>query len=276
MSRIIFVPYKMGSNSVRELVKSLAGYNTRRVKPDGKYKPFRSHFIINWGMGSIPQWYSKFTALGMVVSKSFLNHPDKTKIASNKLSAFTRMKDKGVSVPEFTTDRKVAEDWVKKHTVVARKLLSGHSGAGIEIIEPKSEVVDAPLYVIYVKKKAEYRIHVFKGDVIDIQHKRKKLGLEKEDIDTRVRNHDNGWVFCKEGVNPPKCVLEESIKAMEALQLDFGAVDVIYNGLERKAYVLEINCAPGLEGSTVTSYKDAIIKWSGVEKRTIKRLRRQL
>ena len=266
MSRLVFVPYKMGSRSVKELVDSLSGYKTRRVKSDGKYKPFRSHFIINWGNGSVPLWYKRFISLGMSVSKSFLNHPDKTKIASNKLAAFRKMKKGGVSVPDFTTDRKEATDWLKDSVIVVRKLLSGHSGAGIEIVEPKGEIPNAPLYVRYVKKKAEYRIHVFKGKVIDAQHKRRKSGLEKEEIDTKVRNHDNGWVFCKEDINPPKEVLDESLKAMEALQLDFGAVDVIYNDYESKSYVLEVNCAPGLEGSTVTSYKDAILKWSGVER----------
>ena len=43
---------------------------------------------------------------------------------------------------------------------------------------------------------------------------------------------------------------------LKELGLDFGAVDVIWNEHESKAYVLEINTAPGLEGSTVEDYKE--------------------
>ena len=266
MSRIVFVPYKMGSKSVRELTKTLKNFRAKRVKVDGLYTPYRSHFIINWGNGAVPRWYNKFTDLGMSVNKNFLNHPSKTKTASNKLYAFKKMKTGGVTVPEFTTSKKEAIEWTKEIVVVARKLLSGHSGAGIELMDKESNNVDAPLYVKYVKKKAEYRIHVFKGDVIEIQHKKKRKGLEKEEIDTKVRNHKNGWVFCKNDVNPPKIVLDEAKKAIEVMELDFGAVDVIYNTYEDKAYVLEINCAPGLEGTTITSYKDAILKWTKLKR----------
>ena len=38
----------------------------------------------------------------------------------------------------------------------------------------------------------------------------------------------------------------EATKAVAALGLDFGAVDVIYNEKYGRAYVLEVNTAPGL------------------------------
>lgn len=267
MSRLVFVPYKMGSKSVRELCKSLTGFRPKRVKVDGTYLPYKSHFIINWGNGAVPSWYKKFTALGMSVNNNFLNHPSKTKLASNKLAAFRRMEKGGVSIPEFTTSKKEASEWKEKVTVLARRLLSGHSGAGIELLDKDTKMIDAPLYVKYIKKKYEYRVHVFKGNVIDIQLKRKKLDFEEDDFDAKIRNHKNGWIFCKSNVNPPQDVIDESLKAIEVLGLDFGAVDVIYNGYDKKAYVLEINCAPGLEGSTITSYTDAILKWTGLSKR---------
>jgi D-alanine-D-alanine ligase-like ATP-grasp enzyme len=36
--------------------------------------------------------------------------------------------------------------------------------------------------------------------------------------------------------------------------LDFGAVDIIYNAKRNECYVLEVNTAPGLEGTTVEKY----------------------
>jgi glutathione synthase/RimK-type ligase-like ATP-grasp enzyme len=41
---------------------------------------------------------------------------------------------------------------------------------------------------------------------------------------------------------------------MLASGLDFGAVDVIWNERQQRAYVLEINSAPGLEGTTIDDY----------------------
>ena len=50
----------------------------------------------------------------------------------------------------------------------------------------------------------------------------------------------------------PKQVLDESIKAVEALGLNFAGVVVIFNQHEAKAYVLECNTALGLEPEGTT------------------------
>ena len=47
---------------------------------------------------------------------------------------------------------------------------------------------------------------------------------------------------------------------MYAVGLKFGAVDLIWNELENKSYVLEINTAPGLTGATLEKYAQAIVK----------------
>ena len=53
----------------------------------------------------------------------------------------------------------------------------------------------------------------------------------------------------------PQQVLDQAKLAVKATGLDFGAVDIIWNNLQEKAYVLEINTAPGLEGQSVETYK---------------------
>ncbi len=69
-----------------------------------------------------------------------------------------------------------------------------------------------------------------------------------------VRNHDNGWVFCRQDVHPPDEVINQSIEAVRALGLDFGATDVGWNEYYQKACVFEVNTAPGLEGTTLENY----------------------
>jgi len=178
---------------------------------------------------------------------------------SNKLDAFRIMQGDGVSIPEFTTRWGEADDWMQQdgHTIVVRNVLQGHSGEGITIVQPNTDdLPEAPLYVKYIKKMDEYRIHVFRGQIIDIQQKRKRR--DADDVDYQVRSHNNGWVFCRSDVQPAKPVLDNSVAAIGALGLDFGAVDVIWNNRQGQAYVLEVNTAPGLEGSTVESYANAI------------------
>lgn len=58
----------------------------------------------------------------------------------------------------------------------------------------------------------------------------------------------------REGINPPAQVTEQSLNAIGVIGLDFGAVDVIWNQQKQMAYVLEINTAPGLEGTTLENY----------------------
>jgi len=90
--------------------------------------------------------------------------------------------------------------------------------------------------------------------------KRKKREIDNEEVDYQVRNHANGWVYCRDNINPDSSVISNSLDAVAALGLDFGAVDVIWNEHHQKAWVLEVNTAPGLEGTTLTKYVSAINK----------------
>lgn len=78
-------------------------------------------------------------------------------------------------------------------------------------------------------------------------------------MDYQVRNHANGWIYARDAIDEPNAmVLEQAKLAITALGLDFGAVDIIWNQHRQMAYVLEVNTAPGLEGTTLIKYADAI------------------
>jgi glutathione synthase/RimK-type ligase-like ATP-grasp enzyme len=108
-----------------------------------------------------------------------------------------------------------------------------------------------------MKKRDEYRIHVGRRGIIAIQ--RKAIPNGTEPIDTRIRNHHNGYVFLRNNVQPPQQILEQATAATNALGLDFGAVDIIWNNHYQLATVLEVNTAPGLEGQTIEDYANYFI-----------------
>ncbi len=241
-------PYKFYSESAKKLRAGLL--RTKFVRPDGRFRPRRTDIVINWGNTRVPNW--RFD------SRCDLNNPDAVRIAACKLATFNKLEENHVSAPRFTTSRETATDWLDSgSTILCRTLLNSHSGRGIIVVQPNNPLQDAPLYVEYKKKRAEYRVHVFAGEVIDECHKRKRNQAERPDsFNTFIRSYDNGWVFCRDGLVPDPARHALAISAVTALGLDFGAVDMIYNEREQKYYVLEVNTAPGLEGTTLTKYLD--------------------
>jgi hypothetical protein len=177
--------------------------------------------------------------------------PFTLRAGTDKLTQFRRFHEHQVSAPEFTTDQDGA--------VVCRTLLRSSEGRGIVIAESEGELVAAPLYTRYVKKKREYRVHVLNGTVIDVQEKRKKKGVDERD--TRIRNVANGYVFCRDGLVEPDGLRALATAATQAVGYSLGAVDIVFNERSSTLYVLEVNATPGMEGTTLESYATAITNW---------------
>jgi len=231
------------SATARELSQA-TGF--KRIKGTAPHRN-RGHVYINWGNSELPQW---------MMGRTIINHPLLVARAINKLECLQRLNERGVTTPDFTTRRETAEEWVRSNkVVVARAQLRGHSGQGIEIVTPGNQVPNAPLYTKHVRHKDEYRIHVVNHETIYVTQKKKKQG---ENADPFVRSHKKGWVFVKIKRDVPEDVLNQAHAAVDALGLVFGAVDIAYRVKEQKAYVLEVNTAPGLEGTTLTKWIEAL------------------
>jgi hypothetical protein len=177
----------------------------------------------------------------------------------NKVAQFDNFARNNISCPRHATDV-VGAKGIECKTLFARQLINSTNGRGIVEFESNSpEYPRAPLYTEYIPKKAEYRFHVFNGEVIDIQQKKKKREFEHE-RDTRIRNLNNGYIYCRDGVVPPDGAANLAIRAVEACGYTYGAVDIIYNEKRDQSFVLEVNSRPGLMGTTLAKYADAIIK----------------
>lgn len=237
-------PYKAASQTAKELARALG---IKRIKTErSKFKGGVNKLVINWGSSELPP---------EVMKCRMLNNPGSVSVAANKLSFFEELAGQGL-LPDHTTELEVAQKWVQEgRKVVCRTILNGNSGRGIVLASALDELVKAPLYVVYVPKKDEYRVHVGSGggEVIDVQKKAVKKGFEGE-VNHQIRNHGNGYVFIREGINPPDEVLTKAKACVNMLCLDFGAVDIIHNFAKGLVYVLEVNTAPGLEGTTLSNY----------------------
>lgn len=243
---MVILPYNKASQSAKLLAQTLG---VRRVRHEGR--PVRMNkTILNWGCSSIPQRVYHPDGLNIV------NNPVSVQVASNKLEAF-RLLDGHVPVPPFTIWQDTALEWLADGAVVCRTRLTGHSGEGIVIALDSDEVVPAPLYTKYIKKNQEYRIHVMGGEAFFIQRKARKLDVPDEEVNWKIRNHQNGFIYANQDVEVPEEYKEIAVEAVNILNLDFGAVDIISkkNG---EPFILEVNTAPGLAGTTLEKYCDQI------------------
>lgn len=244
-------------NEHSEGAKALAdAMSIKRIKHENsKYKGNPKKIVINWGSSNVPAEVGK---------SKVINKAEIIKLCSDKLAFFDAIAGKNVSIPDWTTDSDVALRWIAEgHTVCARTILNGHSAKGLIILDKDNpdKFVKAPLYTKYIPKVDEYRVHVVNGKIIDVQRKALRPGWIDEhgaDVNYKVRNLENGFIYVRNNVNAPKTVTDEALKAVEAIGLDFGAVDVVFNKKRDLGYVLEINSAPGLEGTSVENYAKAL------------------
>ncbi len=107
----------------------------------------------------------------------------------------------------------------------------------------------------YFPADQEFRVHVICGGIVFSQAKKLRTDEDRPaEPDFTVRNHSNGFIFQQNGVEVPETVKQASIKAVHALGLDFGAVDVRYNVARDEYSILEVNTAPSITGNTLEAY----------------------
>lgn len=241
------------STSCMALVKGIreSRGNCLRIKRNNStYGYPSSHLVVNWGSTGLPSQAS-----------NVLNGKEAVRLASKKIETFAKLVEAGVPAVPYTTEKDEALEWIEEEDdiVFCRTKTSASQGRGIVVAHDVSQLVSAPLYTKYVESSREARVHVFKGEVIDFTQKRK---LSSESRNTRnfegepdmyVKNLDNGWIFSRVGVELPDSAKQIAVDAVEALGLDFGAVDMLVD----PDLIIEINSAPGLEGTTLERYIEA-------------------
>lgn len=240
-----------GTHGGRALARALGIKCTRRTGT--RLRPRARDCLINWGC--TPETWPLEAAQPAAV----INNPEAVQRATHKLDAFRAMQREEVPTVSWTDSIEEARGWQERGSVVlGRSLLRGSAGRGIVVYQTGEQITQQPLYTRYFKSKAEYRLHVVGGEVIDLQQKKLREGFE--DPNFQVRVHENGWVFCREGVAVRADARAAAIAAVASLGLDFGAVDLRVSE-KGTIGIMEVNTAPGLEGTTLKRYARAFRRY---------------
>lgn len=237
MKRVLIAPHNMGSAGAKALARAI---NAKRTKADKRLK--RDVVLCNWGRSDLDVRGYPFKVL---------NPANKIIRATNKLSCLQRLHESGVPAIDFTVSVDKVRRWLNEgYTVYGRRLLNASQGKGIVIIEPESvDIPYCPLYTKGILKAHEYRVHVFGDKILDVTKKKRRNSIDRSDY---IKNLSNGWVYCRNDIEIPDNLLDTAKLAVKSLELDFGAVDLLYR--KGNPFVLEINTAPGLQGTTLNKY----------------------
>lgn len=249
----IFLP-PAGHRATARLLSRMAKLQVISYEPEKSAQLKGNAAVFNWGNSSVNRTVK---SPGDIV---WLNSPEAVARAVNKIESFKCFREHKVPHPDWTLDENEAKKWHADDNVVyTRTKLTGHSGEGI-VLQTRGgvwiEVASAKVHTKRFNGKEEYRIHVFNGEIIHTQQKKRKAD-SKSDTDFYVKNLANGYIFAINDVRAPDVVNQAAIAAVVALGLNFGAVDLAYSVKADTATVFEVNTRPNLTGTTLTKYAEA-------------------
>lgn len=266
----------------------------------GKKKPAaaqKGRIIIGWGCKTKDK--VTFGANDVI-----LNHPDNIRTNRNKLMTLEVLKKAGVPVADFmTADKALASLDAARGAMglplVGRKKFH-QGGKDFWTCLTRGQVQraiknGAEYFQNYLAIETEYRLHVFQGEVINMQKKverddletayveqhgnriqniaeknnvkldkttaeyvLKNLGKRQGHADQIIKSNTRGWKF-SQIKTANKELQEAAVNAVKAIGLDFGAVDccLTENG---NPFVIEVNTGPGLQGTPFDAYIEVFKK----------------
>lgn len=217
---------------------------------------FRPDVLIRWG------------SRRPMDAARVLNPSTAIRLASDKIFTLVRLEEEGIPhVPFFMTFADAVE--YAPDGIILGRTRNGMQGRGISVYDP-SRIYgnrypwcppirgrEHDFYSIYVQPTREVRVHVVGEEVIRVQGKFKDFP-EEADVNPFVRNYKTGYRF-----RAPRRELRSSrkqwaVRAVKALQLDFGAVDMLLFGEDEECKILEVNSGPACSPLTASCYATAL------------------
>jgi hypothetical protein len=219
--------------------------------PHGRECTDETDYLIRWGSR---------TSVSYAPNETVINSQTALRQNTDKLESLRMLDNAGINVPEYTEDR---DEISETFGYPALGRAESHTrGQDINLI---LQWRDAYLtegndyFTEYIPTDMEYRMHVVNGEVVKVHEKRLR---SEADNHPWIRNAETGWVFLEPREEAPPDQL--AIDAVDALGLDFGAIDVVREEGTGDHYVLEVNSAPSLDEANLERYGEALAEQVGL------------
>jgi len=116
-----------------------------------------------------------------------------------------------------------------------------------------------------INKDREYRVHVFGNEVIGVYE---KIPTEGEITESSImKDHNSKFNKCNLQMKL-RCNEEAQamcVKAVKALDLDFGGVDIIRERDTNKFYIVEVNSSPSLNSYNINKYIEKFVEFVNLQ-----------
>jgi len=212
--------------------------------------------LIRWGNRSAPN---------IDVPARCLNRAAAIELASHKLKSLDLLREAGIPVPDFDTDPEALVERAG-YPILGRRMQHARATDVVLCLQRRDwRRRPRDYYVAYIPTNREYRLHVAGGEVIRIQGKYLDV---REDYVPWVRNYATGHRFRAPRKRLHNARLASAVGAVEALGLDFGAVDLIVAD-SGAHYILEVNTSPSCSPRTGAAYVTAFARMLGLDEESI-------
>jgi hypothetical protein len=138
---------------------------------------------------------------------------------------------------------------VPENTLAVIRPVEHSGGSGFTVVPGPKPVPSGHYAMKYIKTDKEYRVWYALGKML-VARRVPMRGTAQGDEQYPCRS-EWGYTYRESGSLP---VLEQQTdRAFQRMDLDFGAADVLWDETNRKWYFLELNTAPSLDHAPVLS-----------------------
>ena len=202
-------------------------------------------FLIRWGSSLQPEMDDEFDRV--------INYAGGIMNATNKLESLCILQEEGLKVPPFSTNPEALADEYG-YPILGRKLRHARASDIQFCLQARDFRQPRDFYTAYIPTNREYRVHVVGDEAVRVQAKYLDFPEQKKEW---IRNYGTGYRFRNPRLRMHRRRLQDAIRAVSVLGLDFGAVDLIV-GDDNETYILEVNTAPSCSPLTGAAYVNGI------------------
>lgn len=251
----MYILYSRATSSTGRLLRDVLGIQGGIDAPQA-----REDFLIRWGSSlRVPRRPARL-----------LNSRSGVSAAADKLTSLETLRENFINVPTIYPIEHDIPLPLQEFPLLARRI-NHTQGRDIQLVMQRQDIElarqrGAEFLSKYIPVSREFRVHSFEGETIKISEK--VLTSPEECTVPYIRNFENGYTF-RNVQNLPGAIRDQvtrsSHAAVEALGLDFGAVDVVL-GDDNQVTILEVNTGPSLRSDTsIEVYVNRFAEFLNVE-----------